>query len=308
MGMSAPIIAVHGGAGSRRATARQRACLVEALTAGYDRLRCGGHAVEAVVAAIHILEGSGLFNAGVGARLQLDGTRRMDASIMGGRNLQAGAVAAIRHVRYPIAAAHLVMQKTPHVLVVGDQATRLALQHGLQRQGPPTAAQRREASAAAQKQARGRRLLRALRALSTGQAAGLETVGAVALDQSGSVAAGASTGGIGIMWPGRVGDTPLIGCGVYADDEAGAVSMTGVGERIIRLGVAKEIIEALRTGTAVQAATRRVLARLKRRIGGTAGAIALAPDGTLAIRHTTPRMAAGYWRGSGPPRVDDRFR
>jgi beta-aspartyl-peptidase (threonine type) len=122
------------------------------------------------------------------------------------------------------------------------------------------------------------------------------------------VAAGASTGGHSIMLPGRVGDTPLIGCGVYADNEAGAISMTGVGESIIRIAVAKEIADRLAGGASPAVATRLTLNRLVKRIkGGAAGALVLAPDGRFAIRHTTSRMCAGYWDGTGKPAVKDRF-
>ena len=136
---------------------------------------------------------------------------------------------------------------------------------------------------------------------------GLETVGAVALDQAGTLAAGASTGGIALMLPGRVGDTPLIGCGVYADNVSGAVSMTGVGEGIIRIAVAKEIVDRLAVGTGPAAAARLALNKLVTRIRGAAGALVLAPDGRFVIQHTTPRMAAGYWGGGGKPVVADRF-
>jgi beta-aspartyl-peptidase (threonine type) len=137
---------------------------------------------------------------------------------------------------------------------------------------------------------------------------GLETVGAVAVDQQGTVAAGASTGGIAIMVPGRVGDTPLIGCGVYADNEAGAVSMTGIGESIIRLAVAKEIIDRLAYGASPSKATQVVLEKLVKRIHGSAGALVLSGSGRLAIQHVTRRMAAGYWNGVGRPVVSDCFR
>jgi beta-aspartyl-peptidase (threonine type) len=144
------------------------------------------------------------------------------------------------------------------------------------------------------------------------QMLGEETVGAVALDRRGTLAAGTSTGGIAFMLPGRVGDSPLIGCGIYADDEAGAVSMTGLGESIIRITVAKEIVDRMAMGTSPTAAAKLVLEKLERRIRkvegfGAAGALVLAPDGRFAIRHTTPRMCAGYWTGTGKPVVVDRF-
>ena len=136
---------------------------------------------------------------------------------------------------------------------------------------------------------------------------GKETVGAVALDLSGTVAAGASTGGVDVMLPGRVGDTPLIGCGVYADNEAGAVSMTGLGESIIRVAVAKEITDWLAAGVSPAVAAARVLRKVVQRIQGAAGVLVLSPDGRFAIRHSTPNMAAGVIGGDGRPLVRGRF-
>lgn len=305
---SSPIILVHGGAGSRPMTAAQGDCLGEALRLGHERLSAGAPALEAVEAAIRVLEGSGLFNAGAGSRLQLDGIRRMDASLMAGRRLEAGAVAGIEGIRHPITAARLVMEETAHVLLAGPPATRFARHFKLERLAPPDAAARRTL----QRECRSRSgpLAEDMRRLLAGMArrrkAGLETVGAVALDRSGSLAAGASTGGVALMLPGRVGDTPLIGAGVYADDEAGAVSMTGIGEGIIRLAMAKAIVERLRRG-APAAALREVLADLAARVKGAAGALALAVDGRFAIRHNTPYMAAGYRQGRGRPVIRARF-
>ena len=137
---------------------------------------------------------------------------------------------------------------------------------------------------------------------------GKETVGAVALDRAGTVAAGASTGGVDVMLPGRVGDTPLIGCGVYADNRSGAVSMTGLGESIIRVAAAKEIADLLECGMSPAKATPLVLRKVTRRTNGSAGALVLSADGRFAIRHVTPRMAAGYWDGLDCPFIGDRFR
>ena len=133
------------------------------------------------------------------------------------------------------------------------------------------------------------------------------TVGAVAVDRYRTVAAGASTGGIDSMLPGRVGDTPLIGCGVYADNQAGAVSMTGIGEGIIRLAIAKTICDHLAMGKSPAVAARQVLRMLVSRIHGSAGALVLSPDGRFAIRHATPHMAAGWWNGTGRPTVRGQF-
>lgn len=304
------LILAHGGAGARIVTPIQLACLAEALVTGHRVLRRGGSAVTAVEATINIMEDSGLYNAGLGAHLQLDGVRRMDASIMEGGTLRAGAVAAIEQVRHPISAARFVMEKTAHVLLVGAHATRFARHFKLARQGPvrrdrpsSSPAKRNAAREAVTATGPQRRMLRLYRKM-----AGLETVGAVALDRHGNIASGSSTGGIAFMLPGRVGDSPLIGCGVYADDAAGAVSMTGLGESIIRLAVAKEIVDRLAAGASPAMAVRQSLEKLVTRIQGAAGALVLAPDGRFAIRHTTPRMAAGWWAGTGKPVVQDRFR
>ncbi len=304
-----PLILAHGGAGARIVTPAQLTCLAEALETGYAVLRRGGTATAAVEATITVMESSGLFNAGTGAHLQLDGARRMDASIMEGRALRAGAVAGIEQVRHPISAARLVMEKTAHVLLAGEHATRFARHFKLERQpfsrrGPASPAKRNAAREAVTATGLQRRMLRLYQKM-----LGLETVGAVALDRRGNLAAGSSTGGIAFMLPGRVGDTPLIGCGLYADNDAGAVSMTGLGESIIRLAVAKEIVDRMAGGASPATATRLTLEKLVRRIeGGAAGALVLAPDGRFAIQHTTPTMCAGYWTGAGKPTVSDRFR
>ena len=285
---------------------RQRVCLAEALLAGYQWLHGGASSLDAVEATIKVLEQSGLFNAGLGARLQLDGVRRMDAALMEGGGLRAGAVAGIQDVIHPVAAARLVMDRTPHVLLVGQPATRFARYFKLKRL-PKADARKRPASSARGGTAVSRQTLALVRAMNRRAYLGRETVGAVALDLAGTVASGASTGGIEFMMPGRVGDTPLIGCGVYADDEAGAISMTGLGESIIRIAIAKEIADRLARGTTPSAAARIVLKRLVARVHGAAGALVLTPDGRFAVRHTTPHMSAGYFRGKGRPVVGDRF-
>jgi beta-aspartyl-peptidase (threonine type) len=136
---------------------------------------------------------------------------------------------------------------------------------------------------------------------------GKETVGAVALDLTGTVAAGASTGGVDVMLPGRVGDTPLIGCGVYADNESGAISMTGLGESIMRVAVAKEISDLLASGLSPRVSANRVLRKVVERINGAAGMLILSSDGQFAIRHSTPHMVAGSIGPDGRPHVQGRF-
>ena len=279
---------------------------MDALQTGFEVLTSSGPAIAAVESAIRLLEASGLFNAGVGSRLQLDGARRMDAAIMEGRELKAGAVAAIEGIRHPITAARLVLEETNHVLLVGPPASRFARHFQLEPQSRSTNRPAVRKIDLAQPDAK--KTVSLFKRLHRLRSTGLETVGAVALDEQGTVSAGASTGGVAVMLPGRVGDTPLIGCGVYADNEAGAVSMTGVGESIIRLAVAKEIIDRLAAGAGPEKATKIVLETLVRRVQGEAGALVLSGGGQLAIQHVTGRMAAGYWNGVGRPVVSDCFR
>ncbi len=301
-----PVILAHGGAGPRPLTRRQHECLRLALATGSTVLHRGGPAIDAVEEAIRILESSGIFNAGAGSRLQLDGVRRMDAALMEGRDLRAGAVAGIEQVCHPISAARLVMNKTSHVLIAGPPATRLARHFKLERQAAPTQTQRRSIRAVARALGRQRDTVKLYAEMLRE-----ETVGAVALDRRGDLAAGASTGGIAFMLPGRVGDTPLIGCGVYADNEKGAVSMTGVGESIVRLTLAKDIVDRLGPDERIASAVRRALNLLVRRFAAphetSAGALVLARTGHFAIRHTSPYMAGGHLAGKGPAVVADRF-
>ncbi|MCP9452758.1 MAG: isoaspartyl peptidase/L-asparaginase family protein [Nitrospira sp.] len=293
MNGTAPLILAHGGAGSRSITSEQQELLGAALRVGYHLLDRGAPAATAVEQTIRVLERSGRFNAGLGARLQLDGGRRMDASIMEGKNLQAGAVASIEDIVHPITAARLVMEETNHVLLVGPMATVFANHFKLERQRSPALRRRVPYGA----------LLKRTKPISSRHG----TVGAVAVDRFGTVAAGASTGGIARMLPGRVGDTPLIGCGVYADNRAGAVSMTGIGEGIIRIAAAKAICDRLAGGAVPIDSARQVLKMLVARIQGSAGSLVVTPAARFAIVHVTPYMAAGWWNGKGEPVVGDRF-
>lgn len=250
---------------------------------------------------IRYLEESGLFNAGRGSLRQLDGIQRMDASIMEGESLSAGAVAGLEGYLHPICAARRIMTDTDHVLIVGPHANQLARHFGLarlvhQKGFTPLKTKRRSRNTINPKS---QTLYRQL---------GLyDTVGAVAMDRAGHLAAGASTGGVAVMLPGRVGDTPLIGAGVYADDTAGAISMTGLGESIIRAGMAKHMAILLGLGWTPIRAANYALKALVSRIQGEAGCLILDRTGKFAIRHTTPWMSAGYWNGRGKPVVKSRF-
>jgi beta-aspartyl-peptidase (threonine type) len=199
------------------------------------------------------------------------------------------------------------MEKTVHVLLVGPPATRFARHLNVEPQSRSPRAVRGRMATSDKRNPLIKKTLTLFKAMRRQGRSELETVGAVALDEQGTVAAGASTGGVAVMLPGRVGDTPLIGCGIYADNRAGAVSMTGVGEGIIRIGVAKEIADRLAAGATPAAAAKLVLGKLVARIDGSAGALILSSYGRLAIRHTTLHLAAGYWRGTGKPLVADRF-
>ncbi len=293
-------VLVHGGAGGKGATAAQRKCIAETLALGLELLQKGQSALDAVETMIRYLEESGRFNAGMGSRQQLDGCQRMDAALMEGTLLQAGAVAGLEGICHPISAARLVMEKTDHVLIISSQASKLARHFGLERlkQSRKSPTQPR-ASVVRTRNAKTLKLYKKM--------AAYDTVGAVALDAFGTLASGASTGGVSMMLPGRVGDSPLIGAGVYADNEAGAVSMTGLGEGIIRLAMAKHIVCAMKNDQKPLAATRHALKSLVRRVQGEAGCLVLAPDGRFAIRHITPCMIAGHWNGRGKPFVADQF-
>jgi len=282
-------IGIHGGAGtlslddlSVSATRPYREGLERALAAGLDLLERGEPALEAVVAAVQVLEQDLLFNAGRGAVLAADGSVELDASIMDGRDLRAGAVAAIRHVRSPIDLARRVMEHSGHVMLVGVGAEEFALEQGLEL--VPNAyfvTERRRAE-----------LQRILAGQSLpGRDDLMGTVGAVALDEHGSLAAATSTGGTaGKRW-GRVGDSPLIGAGTYAANDACAVSATGHGEYFIRAAVAHEIASLVRyRGLDVVAAANDVVMHQLVRMGGSGGVIAVGRDGRIAMPFNSPGM------------------
>lgn len=295
-----PLLVVHGGAGGQAADRRQRRTLRRALELGGAALAAGAPAVDAVERAIRALEASGRFNAGVGANLQLDGIARRDAAIMDGATLVAGAVAGVADVRYPITLARQVLERTPHVLIAGAPAEALARALGLECAGAAPAGARRRLD-------RARRSSEGAGAvdLARRMAAHMGTVGAVARDVRGGVAAGGSTGGIARMLPGRVGDTPLVGAGLYADNQLGAAALTGVGEGIIRTVLAYRIVAGL-AAAAPETAARVALDVLLQRVGGGAGAIVLDRRGRWTIVHTTPYLPAGVWTPAGI-RLASRF-
>jgi beta-aspartyl-peptidase (threonine type) len=238
------------------------------------------------------MEDSGIFNAGLGGVLQLDGVQRLDASVMEGSELKAGAVAGLEGIRSPIQAARRVMD-TSHVLLTNLGASRIA--KGLAPLPKPSKESRE----------RLKKLIQMDKEVITLYKKYFSTVGAVALDAEGNLAAGTSTGGTYAMLPGRVGDSPIIGAGTYAENMTGAVSCTGAGEYILRRALAKETCMLMQGRTPLSAGTRALKALLK--IGGQAGLIALDRNGRFTILHTTNYMASGYARGKRI-QVQERFR
>ncbi len=275
------LLIVHGGAGERRPTKKALKILSESLSHGYEILGNGGTALDAVVRTITFLEDSGIFNAGTGGNLQLDGIRRLDASVMEGKRLKTGSVIGVEDVRNPIRLARLIMD-LPNTTLTNVGAKMIAKANNLD---PLPGPDRRALEKLERIKRREKKTIRLFKNY-------LSTVGAAALDNKGNLAVGASTGGIHAMLPGRVGDTPIIGAGVYAENSQGAVSCTGMGEYIVRLSLAKEICMNLGDMTPL-AASRLSLKRLTRS-GGAAGVIVLDKRGRFCISHSTRFMAAGY--------------
>ena len=266
------VIAIHGGAGVIRADkpgARHRNALKQALDAAYGEKT----ALDAVAAAVVVLEDSPLFNAGRGASFNAEGEVEMDASIMEGATLRAGAVAAVRRIRNPVLAARAVMEDTPHVLLAGDAADRFARKQGLKLEP-----------------AEYFRTARRLSALRRNLKNDHGTVGAVALDGDGNLAAATSTGGYTGKLAGRVGDSPLIGAGNYADNRAAAVSGTGLGEAFIRAAVAYDVCARMRyAGSSLTVAASAALKSVAA-VGGSGGLIAVDYRGNVAMPFNSQGM------------------
>lgn len=272
-------LVLHGGTGGKRedlSAEREREArttLKKALQAGFALLRDGRSAVDAVEATIVVLEDSPAFNAGRGSVLNADGKVEMDASIMDGATLQAGAVGGVRTVRNPIRLARLVMTQTPHVFLIGDGAEALGRRHGLRFESPDwfiTPAQKKRLQQAKEKQG---------------------TVGAVALDKNGHLAPGTSTGGLVNKLAGRIGDSPIIGAGTYAEDGVCAVSCTGQGEFFIRNVVAHDVAARIKYGKSdLVTATRELIRNRLKAQGGRGGLIALDARGNISAPFNTESM------------------
>ena len=312
-----PTLLVHGGAWAipDDAAAAHESGVRNALEAGYRILTRGGSALDAVEAAVTILEDDPTFDAGRGSFLTSDGRVQLDALLMDGGRMKAGGVACVERLRNPIQAARLVLEQSPHVYFVGAGAEEFARSHGMRLIDNAELVldrERERLKIAQERQAAG---------LADATFSGLEddkgpetavvharlstqsdepeefrshdTVGAVALDADGNLAAGTSTGGTLNKTPGRVGDSSLIGCGCFADNMSAAVSLTGWGEPIMKLVLGKWATDRVAAGSAPEFAAREAMSYLHNRLGGHGGIILLGPDGRFGMAHNTPAMAWG---------------
>ncbi len=291
-------LALHGGAGTLRRgemdaerEAHYRFGLRQALVAGRDVLIAGGAALDAVTTAVCALEDDPLFNAGRGAVFTRAGTQEMDAAVMDGSERRAGAVAGIFGPKNPVLAARAVMERSPHVLLIGDGAVEFCRQVGL-----PFADRDYFFTEARWRALQG--------TLADGESDEDEarrhgTVGAVARDRAGNLAAATSTGGMTGKLPGRVGDSPIIGAGTYADNATCAVSATGHGEFFIRCAAAHEVAARIaHADQSLTAAAEAVIAKLGR-MGGSGGLVAVGSDGSFALPFNCTGMYRGYVQGDG---------
>jgi L-asparaginase / beta-aspartyl-peptidase len=300
-------IAVHGGAGALPGDLaldelqRMRDALHAALVAGSALLEAGGSSLDAVQSAVRVMENSGVLNAGRGAVLNHEGFAELDAALMEGRHRRAGAVGAVRHVANPIDLARAVMDHSGHVFLVGLGAEQFARERGLTLQPDSYFVSER----------RKRDLERALRAarepprpeqcLTRGFEQG--TVGAVALDAHGDLAAATSTGGLNNKRVGRVGDSPIIGAGTIADNDVCAISATGHGESLMRYTAASDVWARMKyRAETIESAAQEVIAGLKA-AGGDGGLIAVNGSGAIAMAYSSPTMLRGQASSERPPEV-----
>ncbi len=270
---------VHGGAWDipdEEVEAHKRGCR-RALLAGWEILQAGGNALDAVERAIVVMEDDPTFDAGVGSFLNAEGAVELDAGLMDGRDLNAGAVMAVSTIKNPIVLAHRVLA-SEYVYIVGPGASRFAREVGLEECPPEELIVERERKRWEE------------RSGTPWDIFGRGTVGAVALDRQGNIAAGTSTGGSPFKPPGRVGDSPLVGCGYYADNTAGAASSTGHGEAIIKINMAKSAVDFLRQMSA-QDAAQAAIRLLAERLDSRGGLILVDKEGEVGYAFNTPRMA-----------------
>jgi L-asparaginase / beta-aspartyl-peptidase len=289
---SDPVLVVHGGAWAipdNMVDAHLNG-VRNAVAAGWRALQKGGSALDAVEEAVVALEDDEAFDAGRGSFLNRDGKVQLDAFIMEGSTLRGGGVGGVERIRNPIRAARKILSESPHVYFVGEGAERFAREHGIPLCDNTELVIPRELER-----------LRAFQEHAVEQAPDLfapaishDTVGAVALDNDGNIAAGTSTGGTLNKAPGRLGDSSLIGCGCYADNESAAASLTGWGEPIMKLVLAKWSVDRVLAGNLPEWVSQEAINYLKLRVNGHGGIILLDGQGRFGISHNTPRMAWAY--------------
>jgi beta-aspartyl-peptidase (threonine type) len=298
-------IVIHGGAGTilrenltEELEVAYHAALALALETGYQILDSGGTALDAVVAAVRILEDEPLFNAGRGAVFTSDGTNELDAAIMDGATLNAGAIAGVKRVKNPITLARLVMEESPHVFMVGEGAETFGRGFGVEEVDPSWFYT--EARWEALQRAQAREAIEL--SWNEGEDWRYGTVGAVARDRNGDLAAATSTGGMTNKRFGRVGDVPVIGAGTYASNASCAISATGHGEYFIRTVVAREICARIEyLGESIETATRAVIDDRLGVLGGTGGVVGLDREGRPVLYMNTPGMYRGHYLAGGTP-------
>jgi beta-aspartyl-peptidase (threonine type) len=300
--MQKPVIAVHGGAGTWQPE-RQKPGQLGVKTAaktGYTILKRGGSALDAVEAAVNNMEDNPVFNAGIGSTLTIDGRIEMEASIMDGKTLNAGATGLLHDIKNPISLARITMENTDYVFIVADGAEKLAQIFKLPRRNPMTELRQHYWKEQRQRLETGElETLPKLKKLVTKNPKLFETadtVGAVALDKNGNTAAATSTGGYSLKLPGRIGDSPLIGAGNYADNQTGACSATGIGEVAIRLVLAKHTCDQMSTGKTAQKAAENAITLVNQRLHtkNSMGLIAVDTKGTIGAAHNTPNLCWAY--------------
>jgi beta-aspartyl-peptidase (threonine type) len=301
-------IVIHGGAGSikkgmysQEQENNYRTKLTNALTIGYNILKEGGSSLDAVQKVIIFLEDSPEFNAGKGAVFNADGIIELDASIMEGKTKMAGAVAGVHHIKNPITLARLVMEKSPHVLLAGDGAEKFAVEHGVELIDTSYFFTRKSWNRLQQAQEKEMKkgvFIEPETSFSVG------TVGCVALDKESNLAAGTSTGGMTNKRYGRIGDSPIIGAGTYADNNTCAVSATGHGEYFIRNVVAYDVAALMNyENTTLKDAAESVIYKKLQELGGSGGIIAIDSRGNISMPYNTGGMFRGFITDDGIPVV-----
>jgi beta-aspartyl-peptidase (threonine type) len=266
-----------------------------ALEAGWRVLAAGGSALDAVEEAVVIMEDDETFDAGRGSFLNRDGRVQLDALIMDGATLRAGGVGCVEHLRNPVRAARKILSESPHVYFVGEGAEKFAAEHGVPLCKNEDLIIPREIARLRQYQAEANSHGKELFVPNSDDVTiSHDTVGAIALDRNGNVAAATSTGGTLNKAPGRLGDSSLIGCGCYADNESAAASTTGWGEPIMKLVLAKWTADRVMAGNLPEWAAQEAMNYLKQRVNGHGGIIVLNAEGHFGIAHNTPRMAWAY--------------